>query len=144
MNVYEEPAESEGAAAPPPPPKPDPLRELRALPTTEKLLAAAAAAVIVAYLLGGAWTRVFRSWFYACALLGALGVLALVMIQVFGIRSLSSRTRMYAFAVAGLLPAAGFVFEELSSDLSRALMLAGGVAMGLWAWQIAERESLLG
>jgi hypothetical protein len=144
MNVYEEPAESEGAGAPAPLPKPSPYGELKALPTTERLLAAAAAAVIVAYFFGGEWTRVVGSWFYACALLGALGVLALVAIQIFGIRTLSPRIRMYAFAVAGVLPAVGFVFEEISTDLSRALMLAGGVAMGLWAWQIAERESLLG
>lgn len=140
MNVYEEPAESGGAGKTA---KHDPVKEFRAMPSAERWLAAVAAAVIIVYLIGG----IIRGWalgvFDVCALLGAVGILALVVPHLFGVRLLSPRVRMYAFAVAGVLPAAGFVVEIFWSDVWRALMLAGGVAMGLAAWQIAERERLL-
>ena len=140
MNVYEEPQESGGA---PKAPKPDPVKEFKAMPSAERWLAALATAVIAAYLIGGASRGWGTSVFDACALLGALAVLVLVVPHLFGVRLLAPRIRMYAFAVAGVFPAVGFVIQVLTSDTWHALMLAGGVAMGLTAWQIAERERLL-
>ncbi len=140
MNVYEEPQES-GAAGKTA--KPDPLKEFKAMPGAERWLAAFATAVIGAYLIGGISRGWGRGVFDACALLGALAVLALVVPHLFGVRFLSPRIRMYAFAVSGVFPAVGFVIQVLTSDPWHALMLAGGVAMGLTAWQIAERERLL-
>lgn len=140
MNVYEEPQESGSA---PKAPKPDPVKEFKAMPGTERWLAVFAASVIAAYLFRALSRHYWgHQVFDVCALLGAVGVLGLVVPQLFGVRLLSPRIRMYAFAVAGILPAVGFVIDLLS-DGWLAAMLAGGVAMGLTAWQIAERERLL-
>lgn len=145
MNVYEEPQEGGGA---PQKAKPEPVKEFKAMPGAERLLAAAAAAVIVAYLIRALtnshyWRLAGNSWFDACALLGAIAVLALVVPQLFGVRLFEPRIRMYSFAVAGLLPAVGFVIEQFSVGPWHALMLAAGIAMGVTAWQIAERERLI-
>jgi hypothetical protein len=139
MNVYEEPGETAGAPAPR-----NLLRKFKALPASERLLAAAACTVIVGYVIRGDWGRVGRSWFDPAALLGALGALGLVAHHALGLKALSARVRMYTLAICGVVPAAGFVVEMLSHDAWQALMLAGGVAMGLSAVQIAERESLPG
>jgi hypothetical protein len=140
MNVYEEPQEGGGA---PKGPKPDPMKEFKAMPSAERWLAVFAATVIVAYLIHG----VTRYWgdrlFDVLGLIGAGAVLGLVVPQLFGVRLLSPRVRMFAFAIGGILPAAGFVFDLLTADIWYAAMLAAGIAMGLTAWQIAERERLL-
>jgi hypothetical protein len=140
MNVYEEPQEGGGA---PKASRPDPMREFKAMPSGERWLAVFAAAVIVAYLIRGLDVRWGDRVFDVLGLLGAGGVLALVVPQLFGVRLLTPRVRMYAFAVGGILPAAGFVFDMLTADIWNAVMLAAGIAMGLTAWQIAERERLL-
>lgn len=140
MNVYEEPQESGGA---PKAPKPDPVKEFKAMPSAERWLAAFAASVIAAYMIHGASSFWGNRVFDVCALLGAAAVLGLVVPQLFGTRLLTPRVRMYVFAVAGILPAVGFVVDLLAADFWIAAMLAGGVAMGLTAWQIAERERLL-
>jgi hypothetical protein len=141
MNVYEE--SSEGGTTPGAP-KSDPVKEFKAMPSAERWLAVFAAAVIVAFLIRATshsyWSlRIFD----VCALAGAAAVLALVVPQLFGVRLLKPRIRMFVFAIGGVFPAAGFVLDLLSSDLWLAVMLAGSVAMGLIAWQIAERERLL-
>jgi hypothetical protein len=140
MNVYEEPKEDGGAAKAT---KPDPMKEFKAMPSAERWLAVFAASVIIAYVIHG----VSRYWgdrvFDFLSLIGAGGVLGLVVPQLFGVRLLTPRVRMYTFAVGGVLPAAGFVFDLLAADLWYAVMLAAGIAMGLTAWQIAERERLL-
>ena len=140
MNVYEEPQESGGAAKKP---KADPVKEFKAMPAAERWLAVIAAGVIVAYLI----YALTKTWslqpFDVCSLAGSLAVLVLVVPHLFGVRILSPRVRMYVFAVAGVFPAVGFVIQLLTGDIWHALMLAGGVAMGLTAWQIAERERLL-
>lgn len=141
MNVYEESQEGGGAA--PRKPKPDPVKEFKAMPSAERWLAILAVGVIAAYLI----FALSASWslqpFDVCSLLGSLAILVLVVPHLFGIRILTPRIRMYAFAVAGVFPAVGFVIQLLTGDFWHALMLAGGVAMGLTAWQIAERERLL-
>ena len=136
MNVYEdEPESAEGEGSP----KRGLAPGLRSLSSAEKLLALAAAIMVVAYLVRGEWGRVLDSWFDAGAMTGALGALALVALHVSGTRLLAPRARMYGFAAFGLLPAVGFVVEEISLDAWRALMLAGAVAMGLAAAQLPER-----
>jgi hypothetical protein len=141
MNVYEE--SQEGGTPPTKAPKPDPVKEFKAMPSAERWLAILAVGVIVCYLLFG----LTRSWllqaFDVCALAGSIAVLVLVVPHLFGVRILSPRVRMYGFAVAGVFPAVGFVLYFLWTDFWHAAMLAGGVAMGLTAWQIAERERLL-
>jgi len=141
MNVYEESQEGGGA---PKAPKPDPVKEFKAMPSGERWLAVFAAAVILAFLIRAVshhdWTA---QVFDVCALIGALAVLGLVVPQLFGVRLLTPRIRMYIFAAGGILPAVGFVIDLLTADIWLAVMLAGGVAMGLIAWQIAERERLL-
>ena len=140
MNVYEE--SQEGGVAPKAA-KPDPVKEFKAMPRAERWLAAFAAGVILAYLFFALTEYWSFQAFDVCALAGSLGVLVLVVPHLFGVRILSPRVRMYAFAVAGVLPAAGFVFQLLFGAFWHAMMLAGGVAMGLTAWQIAERERLI-
>lgn len=140
MNVYEEPQEGGGA---PKAAKPDPMKEFKAMPSAERWLAMFAATVIVAYVIHG----LSRYWgdrlFDVLSLIGAAGVLGLVVPQLFGVRLLTPRVRMFVFAIGGVLPAAGFVFDLLAADFLNAAMLAAGIAMGLTAWQIAERERLL-
>ena len=114
------------------------------MPSAERWLAVLAAAIIVIYLIRGLsrsyWSlRVFD----VCSLAGAVAVLALVVPHLFGVKLLTPRVRMFAFAIAGVFPAAGFVADLLFADIWLAAMLAGSVAMGLTAWQIAERERLL-
>jgi hypothetical protein len=140
MNVYEESQEGGGAAKGT---KADPMKEFKAMPSAERWLAVFAVSVIAAYLIHGLTRRWGKEVFDACALLGAAGVLGLVVPALFGTRLLTPRIRMYVFAVAGILPAVGFVIDLLASDFWLAVMLAGGVAMGLTAWQIAERERLI-
>jgi hypothetical protein len=140
MNVYEE--LQEGGTAPKAA-KPDPVKEFKAMPSAERWLALFAVVVVVAYLLFGLTKAWYLQPFDVCALVGAVGVLVLVVPHLFGVRILSPRVRMYAFAAAGVLPAFGFVVQLLTGDFWHALMLAGGVAMGITAWQIAERERLI-
>jgi len=123
--------------------KAHPVKEFKAMPSAERWLAMFAAAVIVAYFIRGLSGLWGDQVFDVCALIGAVAVLALVVPQLFGVKVLTPRIRMYAFAAGGVLPAAGFVFGMLTSELWLAVMLAGSVAMGLTAWQIAERERLL-
>ncbi|MCK6460701.1 MAG: hypothetical protein L6Q95_12510 [Planctomycetes bacterium] len=140
MNVYEEPREGGGA---PKADRPDPMKEFKAMPSAERWLAVFAATVIVAYVIRG----LTRYWgdrvFDVLSLLGAAAVLGLVVPQLLGVRLLTPRVRMFIFAIGGILPAAGFVFDLLAADFWYAAMLAAGIAMGLTAWQIAERERLL-
>ena len=113
------------------------------MPSAERWLAVFAATVIVAYVIHG----LDRYWgdrlFDVLSLIGAAGVLGLVVPQLFGVRLLAPRVRMFVFAIGGVLPAAGFVFDLLATNIWYAVMLAAGIAMGLTAWQIAERERLL-
>lgn len=140
MNVYEEPQDTGGA---PKTAKPDPMKEFKAMPSAERWLAVFAAAVIVAYLIHGLTEYWGDRIFDVLSLVGAAGVLGLVVPQLFGTRLLTPRARMFVFAIGGILPAAGFVFDLLAADFLYAVMLAAGIAMGLTAWQIAERERLL-
>ncbi len=140
MNVYEEPTDSAGAGKTA---KPDPVKEFKAMPSAERWLAVFAASVIAAYVIHGASSYWGKQVFDACAMLGAVAVLGLVVPHLFGVKLLTPRIRMYAFAAAGILPAVGFVIDLLAHDFWRAVMLAGGVAMGLAAWQLAERERLI-
>ncbi len=140
MNVYEEPQDS-GAAAKKA--KPDPVKEFKAMPSAERWLAVFAAGVIVCYLIFATTKIWLFQPFDVCALVGSLAVLVLVVPHLFGVRILTPRVRMYVFAVAGVFPAVGFVIQLLTGDIWHALMLAGGVAMGLTAWQLADRERLI-
>jgi len=136
MNVFEDEPESTEEQAPP---KRRVAPGLRSLSAAERLLALAAALMLVAYVVRGEWGRVLESWFDAGAVTGAVGALALVAAHLSGTRLLPARARMYGIAAFGLLPAVGFVLEEISLDAWRALMLAGAVAMGLSAAQLPDR-----
>jgi hypothetical protein len=140
MNVYEEPAESGGGAKAT---KADPVKEFKAMPVAERLLAGVAVAIIAVYLISSITGKWQIGVFDACSLLGSLAVLGLVVPHILGARFLPPRIRMYAFAVAGVFPAFGYVIHLFTSDIWHALMLAGGITMGLTAWQIAERERLI-
>jgi len=136
VNVFEEEPESTEQPAPE---KRRVAPGLRSLSGAERLLALAAALMLIAYIVRGDWGRAFHSWFDAGAVIGALGALALVAIHLSGTRLLPVRARMYGIAAFGLLPAVGFVVEEIALDSWRALMLAGAVAMGLAAAQLPDR-----
>jgi hypothetical protein len=140
MNVYEESQEGGGA---PKGEKHDPVKEFKAMPSAERWLAVFAAGVIATYVIRGLNTMWGDGLFDVLGLIGAGAVLGLVVPALFGTKLLTPRIRMFVFAIGGILPAAGFVFDLLRTEFWYAAMLAASIAMGLTAWQIAERERLL-
>ncbi|HEX5138718.1 MAG TPA: hypothetical protein VFY93_17230 [Planctomycetota bacterium] len=130
MNVYEE--SQEGGSAPQGE-KHDPMKEFKAMPSSERWLAVFAAAVIATYVIHGVSVMWGDRVFDVLGLVGAGAVLGLVVPQLFGTKLLTPRIRMFVFAIGGILPAAGFVFDLLASDFWYAAMLAASIAMGLTA-----------
>jgi hypothetical protein len=136
---------TEPAETPPPTsaPKHDLIADFKAMPPAEKMLAIAALAVLLAFLFTGHWDILFKVvWFPTCAFLGAVCVLVLTGLDLFGVKVLGAKTRTYVMILLGVLPAAGFVIDALS-DFGRAVMLAGAIVMGFAAVKITTRENII-
>jgi hypothetical protein len=114
----------------------------RQLPTAEQTLAGAAAGVIVAFIVRWSWGELFHAWFPTCALLGAVAVLALLLLRLLRVRFLGPTARVYALLGCAVVPALGFVLDEFR-DFWRGVMFAGVVLMGFAAAKIADREEII-
>lgn len=139
---------SEPADQPPPPPAPsapkrDLVAEFKAMRPAEKMLAVAALVVLLAFLLKRSWGGLFAGWFNTCAFIGAVCILALTILDLVGVKTLVGKTRTYVMILLGVLPAAGFVIDLLSSDFWAAVMLAGAIVMGFAAVKITTRENII-
>ncbi|MHC4134015.1 MAG: hypothetical protein ACYTDU_07950 [Planctomycetota bacterium] len=139
---------SEPAEQPPPPPAPpapkrDMVGDFKAMLPAEKMLAIAALAVLLAFLFKRSWGGLFAGWFDTCAFLGAVCVLVLTGLDLFGVKFLSGKARTYVMILLGVLPAAGFVIDTLSHDFWVAVMLAGAIVMGFAAVKITSRENII-
>jgi hypothetical protein len=138
-----EPAEQPPPTPPPAAPKRDLGAEIKAMRPAEKMLAVAALAVLLGFIFTGHWNFLFKySWFLTCAFLGAVGVLALTCLDLFGVKFLGATARTWVMILLGVLPVAGFVIDALS-DFWRAVMLAGAIVMGLAAVKITTRENII-
>lgn len=140
---------SEPEEQPPPTPAPssapkrDLLGDIKAMRPAEQMLAVAALAVLLAFIVAGGFRVLFKyNWFPTCAFLGAVGVLALTGLDLFGVKFLSGKLRTYVMILLGVLPAIGFVIDELSNFWS-AVMLAGAIVMGFAAVKITSRENII-
>jgi len=136
---------SEPAEQPPPTPAPkrDVGAEFKAMLPAEKMLVVAALAVLLAFIFTGNWEILFKYiWFPTCAFVGAVCVLALTGLDLFGVKFLSGKARTYVMILLGVLPAAGFVIDALS-NFWRAVMLAGAIVMGFAAVKITTRENII-
>jgi len=128
------------AATPVKPQRHDPVGRFRRLPTEEKWLAGAALAVLLGFMVSNSWHRAFDAgWFEVCALLGAVGVLALVVLDLFAVKVMEPGVRTWALALLACLPAAGWLFDALRNFWT-ALIFAGSVALAYWAWRLVSRE----
>ncbi|MHC4548042.1 MAG: hypothetical protein ACYTEZ_04625 [Planctomycetota bacterium] len=124
-------------------PQRDLVAEFKAMPAAEKLLAAAACAVILGWLISEGWHLFFKvRWFPTCAFLGALGILALTVLDLFGVKIMSAKMRTYVIIALGVVPAVGFVIDALQHFWS-AVMLAGAIVMALAAVKITTREKII-
>lgn len=129
---------------PPSAPKKDVAAEIKKMPAAEKLLGLAAVVVLLSFIFLGPWSALFKyGWFYTCAFLGSVGVIALIATGLFGVKLMDAKMRLYLLIVLAMLPALGFVVDMLKGSFWRAVMLAGGIAMGVAGARITTREKIL-
>jgi len=121
------------------PPAGNVVDELKRMPPAERLLAGAALALVLGFVIDNRWSSLFSVWFDTCALLGALGVLLLAGLALFGVRVLDRNLRDYVLIGFGLLPATGFVIDTLR-NFWFAMVLASAITMGVAAIKILLRE----
>ena len=122
--------------------QPGPVDAFGSMPRAEKMLAAAAAGVLVGFLFSREWDLLFADWFMTCALIGSAAVLALIIVDLFGIRFMDAKLRTWIIIILALIPAAGFVIDKILKPWT-AVMLAGAIVMGLAAVKITTRENIL-
>ena len=123
--------------------KPSPVDGFKAMKNAEKILAVAAFATLVAFIFGKKWDLLFSGgWFETCAFLGAIGVILLVSLHLFGVKLVDAKVRTYLLILCAVLPALGFVIDALT-HLWHGLMLAGAVAMAYAGAKITTREQII-
>jgi hypothetical protein len=124
-------------------PKVDPLANFKAMQASEKMLAIAALAVLLGFIFSNHWNWLFKyHWFTTTAFLGSVLVLAVIVLELFGVRWIAAQMRTWILIGLAALPALGYVIDMLS-DFWRALMLAGAVVMIVAAVRISTREGIL-
>ena len=132
------------ASTPPAGPKKDVAAEIKNMPAAEKLLGLAAVIVLLSFIFLSAWSALFKyGWFPTCSFLGSVGVIALIALELFGVKVMDAKMRLYLLIALAMLPAIGFIVDLLQSSFWRALMLAGGIAMGVAGARITTREKIL-
>lgn len=131
--------------------KRDILAEFQKNPAAEKMLAVAAIVVLLAFVFDNRWGRLFdfgeysyQSWFSTLAFLGSLLVIALVALDLFGVKVMEARLRLRALIALAMLPAVGFIIDMLKGTVWGAIMLAGAVVMAYAAAKITTREKIIG
>jgi hypothetical protein len=136
----EQPPETPAASKP----KRDLVAEFKAMLPAEKMLAIAALVVLLAFFIlkreGGA---LFGGAFDTCAFVGAVCILALTGLDLFGVKVLAGKARTNVMILLGVLPAAGFVIWLLKGDFRAAVLLAGAIVMGFAAVKITTRENII-
>jgi len=127
------------------PPRRNPLAEFNRLDPAEKMLAGAAVAVLLGFLFVNAWGQLFsfkgQGWFHTFAFVGALGVVGVTALDLFGVKYVDAKFRPVILVGCAILPAIGFVLYSLG-EFWWSLMLAGAVVMGYAAARITAREDL--
>jgi hypothetical protein len=125
-------------------PKKDVAAEIKKMPAAEKLLGLAAVVVLLSFIIDGPWNALFKyRWFPTCSFLGSVGVIALISVELFGVKLMDAKMRIYLLIVLAMLPAVGFVVDMLKNNFWQAVMLAGGIAMGVAGARITTREKIL-
>ncbi|MHC4608349.1 MAG: hypothetical protein ACYTAF_15670, partial [Planctomycetota bacterium] len=76
------------------------------------------------------------------AFFGAVLVLALVIVDLFGVKFMDARWRVRLLILLAVLPVAGFIIDALR-DFWAALMIAGAVVMAYAAAKITTREGII-
>ena len=139
------PSSSESASSTPGPtgPKLDLAEEFKKMRHAEKILVIAAVVVFVAFLFLGRWDWLFKwGWFTTCAFLGAVLTIVMTVLELFSVKVVDVKLRVWIMVCLGVLPALGFIIDALS-NFWYALMLAGAVAMGFAAVKITTRENII-
>jgi hypothetical protein len=125
-------------------PKKDVAAEIKKMPAAEKLLGLAAIVVLASFIFLNSWGALFKyGWFPTCSFLGSVGVIALIGVELFGVKLMDAKMRIYVLIVLAMLPALGYVVDQLQRSFWYALMLAGGIAMGVAGARITTREKIL-
>ena len=127
-------------------PRRDVVAGFKELQTAEKVLAAAAVASLLAFVLLSEWGQLFefegKGWFFTLGFVGALGVVVVTALGLFGLKPLDTSLRTVLLITFGVLPAIGFVLYSLG-EFWWSTMLAGAVVMGYAAAKITSREKIL-
>lgn len=104
---------------------------LSRLSLAEKILGPIAVLVIVGWIMS--WSRPlvgfsFKDWFTILSFLGALVVVALLILKLLGKRFLPEKMENLALSIASLAPVVGFMIWQISSPASF-LTVGGSIAL---------------
>ena len=105
---------------PPSAPKKDVAAEIKQMPAAEKLLGLAAVVVLLSFIFAGKWSWLFKIlWFPTCAFLGSIGAIALIATELFGVKLMDAKMRLYVLIGVSMLPVvavAGMLEQLLPRD----------------------------
>jgi hypothetical protein len=120
----------------PSPAKPDFQANFKQLPLVEKVLAVIAIVVIIGWII--AWSRkgdsvytisgFFSNWFTPLSFLGALAIVTLVVLKVFGVRPLPPNVESKVIPIASLLPVLGYLTSIINMP-AMLLTIGGSIAL---------------
>ena len=121
------------------------------MPAAEKLLAAGAAGVLFAFIADNRWKALFKfssafyqGWMHTLAFFGSIIVLALIITKLLGIKVVDAALHPKLVVLFGVLPALGFVIDELRRlKFMGVVFLAGIVVMAYAAAKITSRDNIL-
>ncbi|MFQ5845958.1 MAG: hypothetical protein ACE5JG_13320, partial [Planctomycetota bacterium] len=117
--------------------------EYRKLPPAERWLAVIALVVLLAWVFQRGWEGMGR-WYETLCLFGSAIVLVLVATRLYGVQVLRTSVDTTILFFAALLPAAGYVVDQLRElTLWGFVLLAGAVLMAYVGVRISTREKLL-
>ncbi len=144
-------------AEPPPPPAAAPAKPpfdlkkcLGRLSPAEKILAVIGVLVVLGWILSGSyfWSfGLFKGWFPTLSFLGALCVVALIVLKAVEVKFLPPGLDRKVIAVASLLPVIGLLLFSMNSfqgflTYGGSIALAYISAMTFWRKQIPQMKSL--
>ncbi|MCZ6574684.1 MAG: hypothetical protein O7C98_16145 [Planctomycetota bacterium] len=122
---------------------PNVVAAFKALPAAEKMLAIAATAALLGFILSSQWDFLFKhTWFPTCIFLGSVLCLAVIAMDLFGVKVLGHGLKMKLLLLLAVLPAIGFVVDALK-NFWYALMLAGMFVMAYVGAKIGTREKII-
>ena len=128
--VSQGPTPAQPSAPPPPAPPAKPPFDIKKclarLTTIDKVVAIIAFVVLVGWALTS--KDPFKGWFYWLALLGSLGVMAIVVLKALEVPFLPPALEKKAIAVVSLLPILGILIDSLRS-FEHFLVFGGSIAL---------------